>query len=258
LLKVTFERREAVARVTLRRAEAQNAFDPGMAEDLLLAVRAADEDWDARAILLDSEGGVFCAGSDLLSFAVLGNQLPSALANMAAHANGAILALASTRKPVVCAVQGPAAGFGLGLALVADVVVGSDVSTYSVGHSAVGLTPDGGLTFMLPRLVGERRAQELVFTSRKLDAAEALALGLISRVVKAERLAETAIAIARQMAAGLTGAFGAVKQMLRMQGTLADHLEREASAIAEAVASEDGREGMRAFAERRRPGFIGR
>ena len=167
---------------------------------------------------------------------------------------------ARMRAPLVVAVQGAAAGAGLSLAVSGDLVLAAESSTFTSAYTAAGVSPDGSSTYFLPRLIGLRRTQELMFTNRRLSAAEALEWGLVTQVVADSKLADEARALAGRLAGGATAAFGHVKQLLHesFQGSLETQLERESRGIAEMGAGLDGPEGIRAFTEKRKPDFRGR
>jgi len=161
--------------------------------------------------------------------------------------------------PVVTAVNGHAAGAGLSLAAAGDVVVGAAGSAYMMAYTAIGLTADGGATFRLPRLIGVRLTQEMAYLNRRLNAGEALAAGLITRVVADDELLDEALAIARRLAEGPTSAFRTMKRLIDSgsRSDFAQHLEAEGAAIAAAAAGPDAGEGVRAFLDRRPPQFGG-
>jgi 2-(1,2-epoxy-1,2-dihydrophenyl)acetyl-CoA isomerase len=161
------------------------------------------------------------------------------------------------RAPLVVAVNGAAAGAGMSLAVAGDLVLAAASAKFSMAYTAAGLSPDGSSTFFLPRLVGLRRTQELMFTNRRLDADEACAWGLVTRVVPDDALQREARALARQLAEGPTAAYGTVKSLLTsaFDESLETQMEHEARGIAAMAATPDGREGIRAFLEKRAPRF---
>jgi len=249
-----------VARITLRRPEAGNAMNLAMMRELLEVALRCDGDPAVRAVLLDAEGRLFCAGGDLQAFAAAGDRAPALLKEMTAHLHAAIARFARMDPPLVIAVQGTAAGAGASLLGAGDLVLVARSARITLAYTRAGLAPDGGSTFYLARLVGLRRAQELLLTNRVLSAEEALALGLVTRVVDDEALAGEAARLAAELAQGPTRTFGAVKRLL-LEGAssaLEEQLERESRAIADASRAEDGREGIRAFLEKRAPRFRGR
>jgi 2-(1,2-epoxy-1,2-dihydrophenyl)acetyl-CoA isomerase len=178
---------------------------------------------------------------------------------MAAVFHTGVARLARLEKPVVCAVQGAAAGGGLSWMCASDLVLAADSAKFKVAYSAIGFTMDGGSTFFLPRLIGLRRAVELAFTNRTLSAKEALEIGLITEVVPELELHDRAAAQAAKLAAGPTWALGRIKKLLHdsWNTTLETQLEQETRSVSEASGRPDGREGVAAFVEKRRPTFTG-
>jgi len=249
----------ALARLELARPDAAHAIDMRMARELMAAALHVDADERVRALLLGSSGRMFCAGGDLAHFRSKGEALPAELREMTTCLHAAVALIARLRVPVVAAVNGAVAGAGIGLLCAADLVVAASSARFTLAYTRVGLTPDGSASFFLPRLLGARRALELMLTNRTLSAAEALDWGLINEVVPDEQLAERAAALARSLADGPTLAFASVKRLLlsSAQESLEAQLEHESRAISEAARSADAREGMNAFFEKRPPKFQG-
>lgn len=249
----------ALARLELARPEAAHAIDMRLARELMQAAIQLDEDPGVRAVLLGSSGRMFCAGGDVAHFHAAGTALPHELREMTTYLHAAISRLARLRAPVVAAVNGAVAGAGIGLVCAADLVVAAASARFTLAYTRIGLTPDGGASFFLPRIVGARRALELMLANRTLSAAEALEWGLVSEVVPDEKLAERSEALARQLADGPTAAFASVKRLLRLGAHegLEAQLEHESRAIADASRSADAREGIAAFIEKRPPKFQG-
>ena len=253
LLEVT----DGVARLTLNRPEVSNVIDLELAQALAEATgRLAVAD-DVRAVLLCGAGPRFCAGGDVQAFAAAGDALSGLLGPVLDALHRAVSDLAELAAPVVAAVQGSAAGGGMSLIAGADLVVAAASARFVLAYTAIGLVPDGGGTWYLPRLVGLRRATELAFTNRVLDAREALEWGLVNRVVDDDELVAEADRLVTELAAGPTGALGATKRLLRrsLQATLAEQLGDEATAMVQAGDSADGQAGVQAFVEKRRPRF---
>lgn len=251
---------DGVATLTLSRPDAANALNARMMEELLEAAIRCDEDPAVRAVLLTGAGAkAFCAGGDLAEFHGLGDGLPAALKRMTTHLHGAISRFARGDAPLVAAVNGVAAGAGMSLACAADLVLAARSARFTPAYTRAGLVPDGSLTFTLERLVGLRRAQELVLTNRMLSAEEAQTWGLVTRVTEDAALADEGRTLARELARGPTRAFGIARRLLlRAAGDdLEAQMEHEARAIADAARSPDGREGIAAFLEKRPPRFTG-
>lgn len=251
--------RDGLAVITLDRADRNNAIDEQTADQLAQAAGTAVENPATRAVLLRAEGRNFCVGGDVSTFS--GDADVSAGATRLAHRlHGSIRRLATAPVPVIAAVQGAAAGIGVGLAACADLVVAARSASFVLAYSAIGLTPDGGATWLLPRLIGLRRTQVLAFTNRRLSATEAEDWGLVSEVCDDDALQERSAALALTLAAGPTSSFAAVKRLLQDSdgSDLWRQLEREAREIGCSLARPDGAEGVAAFLERRPACFPGR
>ncbi|UPK29191.1 enoyl-CoA hydratase-related protein [Bradyrhizobium sp. 195] len=251
---------DGVATLRLNRPDQGNAINEEMAADLEEASTRIAETSGLRAVLISGNGPNFTMGGDVNLFAGTPSaELPGKLRRMIDGYHRAIDRLTSIDAPVVAAVRGAAAGGGLGLLYIADIVVASTDARFALGYGALGLTSDGGNTWFLPRMVGMRRAQELFLLNRRLSAQEALEFGLVSRLVPDDSVEGDAIAVARELAAGPTRAFGAMRRMLRQsfETSLGAQLEAEMQSIVDASRSDDAREGIAAFAARRRPVFKG-
>jgi 2-(1,2-epoxy-1,2-dihydrophenyl)acetyl-CoA isomerase len=262
---VLYSTRDGVGVLTLNRPESLNALDMETLAELRRVVAHAATDTAARALLVSGEGRGFCAGGDLKqmlsSWIAAGPGRPRTGAlEGAGDLHQAVSMLARMPKPVVCAVNGPAAGAGVGLALTGDVVWAAESATFTLAYTAIGLSPDGGTTYFLPRVVGPKRAAELLLTNRKLDAQEALQIGLVSRVLADEELLPAAEQIAKQLAAGPTRAYAEVRTLLRdsLRNGLEDQMEDERQAIARSVMTGDFAEGVTAFVQKRQPTFGGK
>ncbi len=258
--KVRFGVSEGVATITLARPEAGSALDLETARDLArLAVRC-DEDPGIRAVVLTGEGRFFCAGGDLKTFHEAGEGSGALIKEVTLHLHGAISRFARMDPPLLAAVNGMAAGAGFSLAVACDRAVAAASATFLSAYTAAGLSPDGSSTWFLPRRVGWHRALDLMLTNRRLSAEEAVAWGLVDEVVPDGEALPAALEQARRLAAGPTGAYGAVKRLLRASATngLETQMELEARTIADLSLRHDGVEGIAAFVEKRRPDFRGR
>jgi 2-(1,2-epoxy-1,2-dihydrophenyl)acetyl-CoA isomerase len=261
---VAVQRRDAVFEITLNRPEVLNAVNRETIGALAAAVAEAGDDRASRAVLLRGAGTHFCAGGDITMFAELIRLTPTerqkALYQIVHTLHPLLVHMRHMPKPVVAAVQGAAAGFGLSLVLAADLALAAEDSVFTSGYIHLGTSPDGGLTATLPRIVGLKQAAELMLLGDRFDARRALELGLVNRVVPAEKLGAEAGALATRLAAGPTHAYGRTKALL--QATLGDafdaQLRRETESFAACAASEDFAEGVRAFLEKRAPVFTGR
>ena len=257
---IDFSVRDHVAHLVLNRPDQGNVINVDVAKELLAASIECDENPEVRAVLIRSQGPMFSGGGDLKTFAKKGSSLPGYLKETTTYLHGAISRLVRQSAPTVCAVQGFAAGGGFSLAIAGDLVIAAESAKFTMAYTRAGLTPDGSSTYFLARLIGLRRAVDLALTNRVLTAAEALEWGLISRVAKDDELAETAEGLAIQLASGATWALGAAKDLLHrgLTESLETQMELETRAIADAVRTADGCEGIAAFLEKRKPKFIGR
>jgi 2-(1,2-epoxy-1,2-dihydrophenyl)acetyl-CoA isomerase len=249
-----------VGRLELNRPDAANALDLDLATALAVAAQELAARDDLRVVLLTGAGERFCGGGDVRSFADAGDELDARLRAIVTALHTAVLTIAALDVPVVAAVQGSAAGAGLSLLAGADLVVAAESAKLVMAYTAIGLTPDGGSTWYLERLVGRQRAHDLVLTNRVLTATEAMEWGLVSRVVPDADLRAEADALVARLAAGPTHAFGGAKRLLRgaPTATLAGQLDAEAAELTRAGTSRDGKEGVAAFVAKRAPDFDGR
>ena len=247
----------AVATLRLNRPTVGNSLDVALARALMEAAIRVDEDPAIRAVVLTGTGRFFCAGGDVGAFAGAGAAAPGLIKEITGYLHSAIARLSRMPKPLVTAVNGPAAGAGFSLAILGDIAIGARSAHYTLAYTAIGLTPDGGSTWLLPRLVGLRRAQELALTNRRVSADEAVAMGLISRVVDDAELLESAQTTAAELARGATGALGQTRRLLLSSfgSTLETQMEEESRSIADAMRSAHGQEGVKAFVGKRKPEF---
>jgi 2-(1,2-epoxy-1,2-dihydrophenyl)acetyl-CoA isomerase len=253
---VRFEIREHVAHLTLARADAANTMNLRFGREFLAAAIAIRTDPGVRAVLLTGEGKNFCFGGDLRGMVASGGDIAAFLTELTTNLHAGIAHLMRASAPLVAAVNGTAAGAGLGLVLAADLAIAASSAKFVPAYTGVGLTPDASCTFLLPRAVGYKRAMELFLTNRVLDAEQALEWGLVNQVVENDKLIETAAALAARLAAGPTGAYGALKALLaESEPGLEGQLARESRAIAERGVSAEGREGIAAFLEKRTARF---
>jgi 2-(1,2-epoxy-1,2-dihydrophenyl)acetyl-CoA isomerase len=207
-------------------------------------------------VVIDANGPMFCAGGDIREFAQT-SDVAALIGDELVHLNATLLALAALPVPVIAAVQGAVAGGGIGLALTADIVIASASLKFRAGYAAIGLSPDAGTSYHLARLIGPMRAKEFLLTNRFIDAAEALALGLVVKVVPDAELATETAALAERIASLPAGSHAAVKALVDASGTSthAAALEREREWMIRNAATADCREGIAAFVEKRRPAF---
>lgn len=250
-------RADGVARLTLNRPDQGNSINLELAEALVAATADVASDPAVRCVVLAGAGRMFCVGGDIGSFAAAGDEAGPFLRRLADTLHVAVQALAEMNKPLVVLVHGAAAGAGMSLAALGDIVLAGRSASFTPAYGAIGLTPDGGMSWVLPRVVGLRQAQELLLTNRRLSAEEAAAAGLVTRTVEDTDLAAEGEALAAKLAAAPVAALGATRNLIRQgqTATLAEQLESEAKAIAQAGAGPEGREGVAAFLARRKPDF---
>jgi len=254
-----FDVQDSVAHITLNRPESANAINLELAKELMYALMQCDEDPLIRAVLITGAGPIFCGGGDLKSFTEQGENLPYHLKEITMHLHTAMSYLMRMDPPVVAAVHGSAAGAGLSLVCACDMVLAAESARFIMAYTGLGLTPDGGATYTLTRLVGLKRTLELALANRLLSAEEALDWGILTRVVSEKNLITEGKALAGQLAAGPTKAFGATKRLLQsgLTESFEAQMKNESRLISEMARTADGREGISAFLGKRKPNFKG-
>jgi len=254
-----FDIREDVAHITLNRPEAANAINLELARDLMHALMKCDEDPTIRAVLISGAGPIFCAGGDVKRFVEKGDDLPYYLKEITTHLHVAMSYLVRMDAPVVAAVHGSAAGAGMSLACACDMTLAAESARFIMAYTGIGLTPDGGATYTLARLVGLKRTLDLALNNRLLSAEEALRWGIVTRVVPEKDLMNEATALAARLAAGPTRAFGTTKRLLQsgLSESFEGQMKNESRSISEMARTADAREGISAFVEKRSPKFRG-
>jgi 2-(1,2-epoxy-1,2-dihydrophenyl)acetyl-CoA isomerase len=248
---------EGVARITLNRPDARNALNVPLATELVERLSEAQCNRGVRAVVLAGAGKSFCAGGDIPAMREAGDGVDVFLRKLTLGFHGAVAAIHHMPKPVIAAVRGAAGGGGLSLALACDLVICADDAKLVSAYTAIGLTPDGGLTFQLTRALGPHRALAHILRNEPIRPADALASGLVHTVAPSAEVDEKAVTLAAELAAGPTGAFAAAKRMVWRHDTLEATLEAERQNIADRAATADGREGVAAFLEKRKPQFTG-
>ena len=256
---VLVERADGVATVTLNRPEARNALNLEMREELEVALHGLEAEPDVRVLVLRGAGGHFCAGGDVKFMQTHPMTAADGQGRVEAM-NRAVRALADFRTPTIAMVDGFAVGAGCNLALACDLVVASDRARFGEVFARIGLIPDGGGAYLLPRRVGLAKAKELCFTADVVEAAEALRIGLVNRVVPAAELEAQTLTLARRIAEGPPRVHAMAKSLLNrsLALDLETSLAWEALAQGMMIESEDHREGLTAFFEKRPPRFTGR
>ncbi len=251
---------DGVAHVRLNRPEVSNGMNVELLRAFGDALMVCHGEPDVRAVLLTGAGKNFCAGGDVHTFASKGEKLPDYLRQATAYLQNAVAALIRLEAPVIASVQGFAAGGGgFGLVCASDMVVAGASAKFLAGATRVGMAPDAGVSVTLPRLVGLRKAFAILLTNPIITAAEALDLGIVTRVVSDDELADASLALAREIAAGAPKALAATKRLLWSGiGTSVEQcLPEEARTVSELSGTADAREGLAAVIERRRPRFTG-
>jgi 2-(1,2-epoxy-1,2-dihydrophenyl)acetyl-CoA isomerase len=252
---------DGVARIRLNRPEASNGMNVEFLRALHEAILRCHGEPRVRVVVISGEGPHFCAGGDVRTFASKGEQLPDYLREATAWLQIAIAALNQLNAPVIAAVHGYAAGGGgFGLVCAADLVVAAESAKFMSGAVRVGMAPDAGVSVTLTQLVGLRKAMEILLTNPTLSAADALEIGLLTKVVPDESLEEEALALARLLGAGAPRAIAATKRLVwnGVGAPLETRLPEEARVVAELSGTADSREGLAAVMERRRPRFTGK
>jgi 2-(1,2-epoxy-1,2-dihydrophenyl)acetyl-CoA isomerase len=260
---VLVTREGAVATLTLNRPQALNALNRELTVALREAVFAAEHDAAVRCLVLRG-GEHFMAGGDLKWFRTLSegrtpNENRVQFEGFIHEVHPLVVSLRRMPKPVLASVRGAVAGFGMSLMMASDLVLAADSAYFTLAYNLIGVTPDGGSTFALPRIVGEKKAMEIALLGDRFDAAEAQRLGLVNRVVPADSLEQETDKLAARLAQGPTAVYGRTKALIHASPSASLHaqLQREAEAFAQSAAEPDFHEGLAAFIEKRKPRFKG-
>ena len=256
---LTYEVRGNVGLVTFNRPDAANAMSPECAREFNLLSLEIEGDDNVRAVVITGAGKMFCAGGDLGAFHAAGDQARSLLLQMTGDLHLGLSRLARNPAPVIAAVNGTAAGAGFSLVMACDLAVSAESAVYTMAYTNAGLSPDGSSTYYMPRKIGDRRSRELMLTNRVLKADEALEWGIVNQVVADAEVVDAAMALAAKIAGGPTAAYGAVKTLLdqSFDNSLETQMEYEARSIAHLITTDDGKEGLDAFLNKRKPEFKG-
>lgn len=254
---IKYEAKEGVATVTLNRPEVYNALNDAITYELQDVIKLVARERDVRVMVLTGEGKAFCSGQDLK--AVSGTEKRSFLESLHKRYNPLISAMQSLPKPIVCRLNGVAAGAGCSIALACDIIVATDEATLIEVFINIGLVPDSGSSFFLPRLVGRAKAFEMCAMGNRIKGKEAEALGLVNKSVPADQLDAAVKEYTDYLAAAPTKAIGLIKKMLNRSGqsSLEEMLDYEAYCQEIAGSSSDYKEGVAAFLEKRKPNFTG-
>jgi 2-(1,2-epoxy-1,2-dihydrophenyl)acetyl-CoA isomerase len=253
---VQVESRGPVAIVTINRPDLSNTLNLQTAMDLLAAAMTCGRNSAVRAVVLTGAGKNFCFGGDLRGMQNRGKSADAYLRELTTYLHEAISHFARMDAPLIAAVNGTAAGAGVGLVAMADLAICAESSKFNLAYTAVGLTPDAGTSFLLPRTVGTKRAMELLLLNRALTSSEALSWGLVNKVVPDAELMSEALKLAERIAEGATRAFGRTKRLVaNALGALESHMVLESETIASQAGSAEGLEGIGAFLDKRKPSF---
>jgi 2-(1,2-epoxy-1,2-dihydrophenyl)acetyl-CoA isomerase len=244
-----------VAHLMFARPQVANTMDLQFGRDFLASALAIESS-GARAVVISGQGKNFCFGGDLKGMVSSGADVQTFLSELTTNLHAGLALFTRLNAPVIAAVTGTAAGAGLGVVLAADIAIAEQTAKFVPAYTAVGLTPDAGCTFFLPRAIGYKRAMEMLLMNRVLDATEALTWGLVNQVVGDGQVVEAALALAARFADGPHTAFGGVKRLLSdSQPGYEAQLARESRLITAQGASAQAREGIAAFIEKRSPNF---
>jgi len=259
---VDYQRSDAVATITMNRPDALNALSLQLSQDLRSAIELAIRE-NSRAIILTGAGRAFCSGGDLREMKALGEKegkIETFLDTPLKALHEVIALIRETPIPFIAAVNGVCAGAGTNFALACDLVIAAEDATFNEAFVRIGLSPDCGGTFFLPRAIGEKLAAELFMTGGSIDAKRAAAIGMINRVVAPSELASETFALAARLASGPTGSIGRIKQLMNstFSNNLRQQMDLEADRQLESGRSSDFGEGVAAFFEKRPPVFTGK
>lgn len=258
MLFIISETEGSVLKIKLNRPDKYNSFNREMALQLQEALNKAESDTSIRAIFITGEGKAFCAGQDLAE--AIDTNGPGLEKIVFEHYNPIINKLRTIEKPIVCAVNGVAAGAGANVALACDIVIAAASATFIQAFIKIGLIPDSGGTFFLPRLIGFQKASALMMLGEKVSATEALQMGMIYKVFDDDKLQKETMNIAKTLSEMPTKGIGLTKRLLNesMFNTLDKQLDKEGKLQIEAAKSYDYNEGVKAFLEKRKPDFKGK
>lgn len=256
---ILFERHGAVARIRFNRPAALNAIDQAMAENFLAVCRSLVTAPEIRVIVLSGEGKAFMAGGDLTRFHADLPAAPKIANDIITPLHEALALLTALPQPVIASLHGAVAGAGVSMALACDLCIAADDTHFSLAYARIGASPDAAASWSLPRVVGMRKAMELMLLAERFDAAEALRIGIVNRIVPSSALIQETEAWADRLVHGPTYAYGKIKQLLRSSSErdMPAQMEAERQAFCACAGTGDFIEGVSAFIEKRKPGFSG-
>ncbi len=256
---IIFEKHEKIATITLDKPEKRNAVDEIMGDELVDCLIRCEEDSDIRSIILTGGGKVFCSGGDLNMSDFFSQSPQLGIKKLLNRSLPAFQEIRRISKPVIAAVNGPAIGGGFALALACDLVIASKNANFCSQYVQLGMSPDAGVTSLLPKLIGDKRAAWLMFTGEKIHVESAYDLGLINEITEQEALLTRANEMAERLANSATLAIGSIKKLINLgsQDGLETQMEHEKQAMSTLASTKDVKEAITAFSEKRMPVFKG-
>lgn len=258
---ITLTEEDGIATITLNRPTSFNALNLEMGRELVDAIEKCTKDAQIKSVVITGAGKAFCAGGDLKAAKERLNDSPSDFfRELTKFFHRVILGIRMMPKPVIASINGPAAGAGFSLALACDLRIASEKATFKQAYTSVGLVPDGGLTFHLPKLVGLGKTSELIFLDKGIASGEAEKLGLVNQVFPEAKLKEATLEVAKRLAEGPNLAFARAKALLNkaLISRLESQLEDERQGVISSSETDDFREALSAFFEKRKPKFKGK
>jgi 2-(1,2-epoxy-1,2-dihydrophenyl)acetyl-CoA isomerase len=253
---VGIEKNGSVAVITLSRPDSSNTLNLELAMDLLAAALACARDSSTRAVVLTGAGKNFCFGGDLRSMGAKNHSVGPYMREAVSYMNSAISQFMRMDAPVIAAVNGTAAGAGVGFAVMADLTLAAESAKFNLAYTSVGLTPDAGTTYLLPRIIGVKRTMEMLLLNDSISAEKALEWGLVNQVVPDSELKSTAMKLAERLASGPMRSYGKSKRLIaHALGALETQLALEGETIALQAGTPEAQEGIQAFLAKRKPNF---
>ena len=255
---IIYEKIGKIGKLSLNRPDSGNTLNLNLAEELFDALNSACSDKNLKALILTGKGKLFCGGGDLKFLLENKDNVKELLLKMTHYFHGAIARITKLNAPVIIGINGTAGGGGFSLAITGDIILSIKSAKFTLAYTKAGLSPDGSSTFFLPRIVGLKKAKELMLSNRVFSAEDAYNFGLIDKIVEDEKeLDEQLMEYAEKFSKGPTNAYASVKKLLNISfsNSLEAQMELEGLDISENAQSTDGKEGMLAFSEKREPNF---